>query len=487
PWVTDRAAEGWLVLNIEPHDVLPDQPQAYYDALPKSIKNYQSIGNDDRDRSYFLQMYLADYRAVDYIASRPDWDGNTLVVMGTSMGGQQSLCVAGLHPKITYLIVNEPAGCDMNGPLHGRQSGYPNFPSNNPKVMETAPYFDAVNFASRINAQSLVAMGFVDTVAPPAGIWTAFNQIKGAKEAVPMIDSPHNNLATPAQQQPYTRHSAEWLAALVKGEKVPDGATSVAIGERKAAQASTASAAHVADRPSPRTDEISKLAHEQLLEKAKQGKIDVYFVGDSITRRWGTSEPQYKGFLKNWNDNFFGWNAGDFGWGADSTQNILWRLENGELDGVNPKIIVILAGTNNVGSQPGNEAKVLDVTRGIKAILDVCREKAPGATIILTGIFPRNDNMDVVPTINKINENLADFADGKKIRYLNVNDKLADEDGKLFDGMMDTHDKLHPTAKGYQVWADELKPIIAEVLGPPAATDTAPPPTGVPQKSAAPH
>ena len=219
-WVTDCAAEGWLTLNIEPHDVLPDQPPAYYSLLPQELKNYQLIGQDDRDKSYFLQMYLADYRAVDYIASRPDWDGKTLVVMGTSMGGQQSLCVAGLNPKITHVIVNEPAGCDSNGPLHGRAAGYPNWPSNNPKIMETALYFDAVNFASRIKATALVAMGFVDTTSPPVGIWIAFNQIKGLKEAAPMVDSPHNNLATPTQQRPYTSRSAEWLNTLVHGQQI---------------------------------------------------------------------------------------------------------------------------------------------------------------------------------------------------------------------------------------------------------------------------
>jgi cephalosporin-C deacetylase-like acetyl esterase len=220
PWVTDRAAEGWLTLNIEPHDVLPDQPPAYYAALPDELKNYQAIGREDRDRCYFLQMYLADYRAVDYLARRPDWDGKTLVVMGTSMGGQQSLCVAGLHPKVTHVIVNEPSGCDANGPLHGRASGYPNWPSGNPKIMQTAPYFDPVNFASHIKAPALVSMGFIDTIAPPVGIWTAFNQIKGPKEAVPMLDSPHNNLATPAQQRPYTTRSAEWLDILVKGGEI---------------------------------------------------------------------------------------------------------------------------------------------------------------------------------------------------------------------------------------------------------------------------
>jgi lysophospholipase L1-like esterase len=106
--------------------------------------------------------------------------------------------------------------------------------------------------------------------------------------------------------------------------------------------------------------------------------------------------------------------------------------------------------------------------------------KAPGATIIVTGIFPRNDNMAVLPAIRSINRNLAAMADGKMIRYLEINDKLADGDGKLFEGMMNAKDKLHPEVKGYQVWADALKPIFAELLGPPAKEDHAPPPTGDP-------
>jgi lysophospholipase L1-like esterase len=231
-------------------------------------------------------------------------------------------------------------------------------------------------------------------------------------------------------------------------------------------------------QPVARTDANSQLAHKQLLEKARRGRIDVYFVGDSITRRWGTTDPQYREMLANWNQNFFGWNAANFGWGADSIQNILWRLENGELDGVNPKVIVVLAGTNNVGTVPGDDAKVADIAAGIKAILDVCRKKAPDAVIILTAIFPRNDNIDVMPTIDRVNERIAQFADGKQVRYLNVNHKLADKNGKLFDGMMG--DKLHPTVKGYQVWADGLKPILRDLLGEPAKEDQAPPPTGDP-------
>ena len=151
---------------------------------------------------------------------------------------------------------------------------------------------------------------------------------------------------------------------------------------------------------------------------------------------------------------------------------------------MHPKLIVLLGGTNNVGgaAATGNEdARVDDVSRGIKAVLDVMRAKAPQATIVLTAIFPRNDNMAVMPAINRINARIATFADGKTIRFLNINDRLADAEGRLLDGMM--HDRLHPTVQGYQVWADALKVILTEVLGPPAAEDSAPPPTGDPSAS----
>jgi lysophospholipase L1-like esterase len=231
-----------------------------------------------------------------------------------------------------------------------------------------------------------------------------------------------------------------------------------------------------ADQPQMRLDRNSHLAHQQLLAKAKAGGIDLYFEGDSITRRWGATD--YPEFLAHWNKTFRGWNAADFGWGGDRTENILWRLQNGELDGVHPKAIVILAGTNNVGKEPGDDNKVGDVTRGIAAIVDLCRKKAPSAAIILTAIFPRNDNPAVVPTIERINANLVKMADDKAVRFLDVNSKLADANGILFEGM--TMDGLHPTVKGYEVWAEGLRPILTELLGPPAATDHAPPPTGDP-------
>jgi lysophospholipase L1-like esterase len=273
------------------------------------------------------------------------------------------------------------------------------------------------------------------------------------------------------------------LLAVALGLPAPASASAQAAGTQGAgAPPAPGIEREAADRPAPRRDPNSALAHEQLLDKAKRGGIDVYFVGDSIARRWGATD--YPDLLANWRRNFFGWNAADFGWGADRTQNILWRLQNGELDGVNPKVIVILAGTNNVGAQPGGAEKVDEITRGLTAIVNLCREKAPAATIVLTAIFPRNDNMAVMPEITRINANLARLADGRKVRYLDVNDRLADKDGRLFDGMMNARDKLHPTIQGYQVWADGLKPILTELLGPPAAADHAPPPTGDPSARA---
>lgn len=239
-----------------------------------------------------------------------------------------------------------------------------------------------------------------------------------------------------------------------------------------------------ADQPVERSDKNSQIAHTQLVEKARKGGIDVYFLGDSITRRWGTSDRQYSAFLENWRQNFFGWNAGNFGWGGDTTQNILWRLANGELDNVNPKVIVLLAGTNNVGKiSPANEAeseaKAADVARGIKAILDLCRLKAPQAVIVLMGVFPRNDNIAVMPTIDRINKKLKKLADGKKIKFLNINKKMADKTGKLFPGVT-VADGLHLDVKGYQLWADALKPVFTKLLGPPDKEDRAPAPTGDP-------
>jgi cephalosporin-C deacetylase-like acetyl esterase len=229
-WVTDRAQEGWLVVDVEPHDVPPDLPQAFYDALPERIKRYDRIGRTSRDESYFLGMYLGDYRALEYVTSRPDWDGRTLVVMGTSMGGQQSLAMAGLHPAVSALLVNVPSGGDVAGPLEGRGPAYPRWEAERPAVLETAAYFDPANFAPRIRARALVSLGFIDETSPPASIWAVFNTLRGEKEVVAMVTAPHNHLSTPAQVAAWERRSAEWLEALARGAPPQGGSTGVGVG-----------------------------------------------------------------------------------------------------------------------------------------------------------------------------------------------------------------------------------------------------------------
>ncbi len=229
----------------------------------------------------------------------------------------------------------------------------------------------------------------------------------------------------------------------------------------------------------PPWNENGRIAHQQLVEKASSGKIDLYFLGDSITRRWGATD--YPEFLSHWNKTFFGWNAANFGWGGDSTHQMLWRIQNGELDGLNPKVIVILAGTNNIdkGQRPERAA---DAAEGVAALVATCRQKVPGATIVLNAIFSRNDSPASNALINEANSAIEKLADGDKVRFLNINDQLADADGKLFEGV--TVDQLHLSLKGYEIWARNLEPILTELLGPRADVDYAPAPTGDPSATA---
>jgi cephalosporin-C deacetylase-like acetyl esterase len=210
-----RASEGWLMINVDSHDKPPADPSGN---VPRG---YQAVGNTDRETSYFLNMYLRDSRALDYLLTRADWDGKTIVLTGGSMGGQQSLALAGLRPdKITAVLVCVPAGADSNGDLHGRKAGYPNWPSDNPDVMKTALYFDTVNFAPRIHAPVMAGMGFIDTISPPAGVWTALNQIKTPVEALPMIESEHDNL-TPDKGRACPARTNEILDVMVHGGTYP--------------------------------------------------------------------------------------------------------------------------------------------------------------------------------------------------------------------------------------------------------------------------
>jgi len=221
-WVTWPAHGGWLTLNIQAHDLPVDGDDAFFRAQRQGpLADYANLGNTNRDSSYFLRMYLGCYRAAEYLANRPDWDGRTLVVMGGSQGGMQALATAALHPGITAAIANVPAGCDVLGSTIGRAPGWPKWNvAGSPLVGETARYFDVVNFAARIQCPVLIGVGLRDEVCPPEGILAAANQIRSPKEIILLPNAGHSGEQR-AHEALENRRDSVWLPALAAGRLPP--------------------------------------------------------------------------------------------------------------------------------------------------------------------------------------------------------------------------------------------------------------------------
>jgi cephalosporin-C deacetylase-like acetyl esterase len=227
-WVTGYAAQGWLALNIEAHDIPIDKPEQYYkDLYNGDLKNYWMIGNQDRDTSYYLRMYLSCVQSIAYLKSRPDWNGKTIVVTGGSQGGQQTIAVAALCPQdVTAAIALVPAACDMWAPSIGRASGFPVWWDQTwggrdaNKVRESSKYYDPSNFAPRIKCPVLVGVGLHDDLAPPSSVFAMVNQITAPKELIILPTSGHQN--EHGSQEPFNHeaHNA-WLPALARGEPAP--------------------------------------------------------------------------------------------------------------------------------------------------------------------------------------------------------------------------------------------------------------------------
>ncbi len=222
-WVLNMAKNGWLVLNISAHDLPIHETESFYEEQSNGpLKNYPSIGNEDKNTSYFLRMYLSCYRAAEYLTERKDWNGETLVVTGGSQGGLQSLMTAGLHPKITAALALVPAGFDMHGPVVGRKGGWPQWynaieDKNSQKVREASRYFDVANFVPHIKCPILVGIGLLDEVCPPEGIYAGINLLKSNKEIILLPNSGHQN-NDDSQQPYYQRMMNDWLPALMKGD-----------------------------------------------------------------------------------------------------------------------------------------------------------------------------------------------------------------------------------------------------------------------------
>jgi lysophospholipase L1-like esterase len=206
----------------------------------------------------------------------------------------------------------------------------------------------------------------------------------------------------------------------------------------------------------PRTtipEEKDRNRHDEFLKVAKAGNVDLLFVGDSITDGW-------RGGGKAIWDKYFGpFKPANFGISGDRTEHVIWRLRNGELEGIQPKLVVLMIGTNN-GDPAG------DVAQGIRTIINDIHERSPRSKVLLLAIFPRSEKPDGARAkneeVNKLIAKFATFAETRKVAYLDINAKFLAPDGTLPKDIMP--DFLHPNEKGYQIWADAIIDKVKQML-----------------------
>lgn len=196
-----------------------------------------------------------------------------------------------------------------------------------------------------------------------------------------------------------------------------------------------------------------KQRHEGMLKRAKEGAIDLLFLGDSITEGWGNNAV--------WQKHYQPLNAANFGIGGDTTPNVLWRITNGEIDGISPKVVVLLIGTNNFGL---NGDSPDGVVKGVAAVVTTLRKKLPKSKVLLLAIFPRDaqPKADIRTKIAKVNAELAKLEDKKTVRFLDIGAKFLAPDGSIPKEIMP--DALHLSEKGYQIWAEAMDPLLKEML-----------------------
>ena len=206
-----------------------------------------------------------------------------------------------------------------------------------------------------------------------------------------------------------------------------------------------------ATEPRPRDD----ARHQSFLQVAKAGNIDLLFVGDSITDWW---RQEQRG-LPVWNEHFAPLQAANFGIAGDTTQGVLWRMQNGELDGFKAKLIVLMLGTNNINRNAND-----DIAEGDRAIVNEFLERQPQAKVLLLGVFPRGAAADnpFRASIKAINEKLATIADNSRVFYMDIGDRFLAPDGTLPTDIMP--DGLHPNAAGYKIWADAISARVNELM-----------------------
>jgi lysophospholipase L1-like esterase len=194
--------------------------------------------------------------------------------------------------------------------------------------------------------------------------------------------------------------------------------------------------------------------HKKYVERAKQGNVDLVFLGDSITQGWNNNEV--------WQRYYGARNAANFGIGGDRTQHVLWRIQNGEFEGISPKLIVLMIGTNNSGSDSPDE-----IAQGVTAIVKELQEKLPQTKILLLGVFPRGEKPGAIrERLASVNHQISKLDDGSHVKYLDIGKSFLNEDGTISKDVMP--DYLHLSLKGYRIWADAIEPTIWSMLDEPS-------------------
>jgi lysophospholipase L1-like esterase len=209
---------------------------------------------------------------------------------------------------------------------------------------------------------------------------------------------------------------------------------------------------HDAVKPVPREGGWMN-RHNSFNERVKQGNVDLIFIGDSITQGWENAGKEV------WAKSYGSRNAVNLGIGGDRTQHVLWRLDHGNIDGIKPRLAVIMIGTNNSNSNTSEQ-----IADGTTAIVKKLREKLPDTKILILGTFPRGaDATDAKRMVNQgANEIVAKLADGKMVEYLDIGPKFLNEDGTLSKEIMP--DLLHLSPKGYQIWADSIEEHVKRMM-----------------------
>jgi cephalosporin-C deacetylase len=191
------AADGLVALDFNAHGLPNGKPQDFYqNLLHGELKEYYKKGSDSRDEFFFHTLFLRLQRALDVVTAQPEWNGKTLIVCGRSQGGEQAIVAGGLDPRVTFIAAQIPSFCDQTGPVAGRINGWPHVIPHDgvkpdEKVLQTARYYDSVNFAARTRAQAFFTVGFTDIVCPPTGVYAAYNQLRGKKSILNHVHTGH--------------------------------------------------------------------------------------------------------------------------------------------------------------------------------------------------------------------------------------------------------------------------------------------------------